>query len=485
MEIFKLFGTILVDSSKAQESISKTEQKAEGFGVKLGGVIKTAAKWGAVIGGAAVAAAGAIMQVDEATKEYRENMAKLNAAYEATGKGTKEATQAYTELYKVLGDQDQATEAAQLLSNLAQNQEDVAKWADISAGIVGRFGDSLPVESLIEASNETAKVGQVTGALADALNWVGISEDEFNDKLAACSSEQERNKLITETLSSTYNEASDAFRKNNEEIIRARENQAKLDESMGKLGEAVGSVKNRLMAEFLPSIASVVGAFADFVSGAEGAEKSLQESIESMVDNIVEKLPEFLSFGIEIITAIATGLIKNLPYLIKQMPYIIGEIIKALLALGGALFDVGLELFGELWDGMKAVWDDLGKWVSDKVSWLADKLAFWRKSKSEMDDDDEPSTATKRYSHAAGLPYVPYDGYQAELHRGETVLNAGNTMDLLNAIGALIQKTAGSGGGTQTINLVVELDGATLAKQTYKYNQKETKLRGASMVPEY
>ena len=51
----------------------------------------------------------------------------------------------------------------------------------------------LPIEGMIESANETAKVGEVTGSLADALNWVGISEDAFNEKLAACSSESERN----------------------------------------------------------------------------------------------------------------------------------------------------------------------------------------------------------------------------------------------------------------------------------------------------
>mgnify|MGYP007015035450 CR=1 FL=1 len=64
---------------------------------------------------------------------------------------------------------------------------------------------------MIESANETAKVGQVTGSLADALNWVGISEDAFNEKLAACSSESERNRLIMETLSGAYDEASAAF----------------------------------------------------------------------------------------------------------------------------------------------------------------------------------------------------------------------------------------------------------------------------------
>ena len=61
MEIFKLFGSILVDSSKAEDSISKTGEKAEGLGGKLGNGIKTAAKWGVALGAAAIAVGGAML----------------------------------------------------------------------------------------------------------------------------------------------------------------------------------------------------------------------------------------------------------------------------------------------------------------------------------------------------------------------------------------------------------------------------------------
>lgn len=59
MEIFKLFGSIMVDSTAAENSISRTGDKADGMGKKLGAGIKTAAKWGAgLVAGAAVAGAG-------------------------------------------------------------------------------------------------------------------------------------------------------------------------------------------------------------------------------------------------------------------------------------------------------------------------------------------------------------------------------------------------------------------------------------------
>ena len=53
LEIFKLVGSIFVDNEKANDSIGKTDKKAEGMGKTLLGGVKTAAKWGAAIVGAA------------------------------------------------------------------------------------------------------------------------------------------------------------------------------------------------------------------------------------------------------------------------------------------------------------------------------------------------------------------------------------------------------------------------------------------------
>ena len=170
------------------------------------------------------------------TEEYRAAQGKLTTAFEAAGYSGDAAQKSYTEFYKILGDTDTATEASQLLAQLAQNEQDITKWTNIAAGVYGTFGDALPIEGMIESANETAKVGQVTGSLADALNWVGISEDAFNEKLAACSSESERNRLIMETLSGAYDEASGAFYRNNEALVASREGQAQLDETLAGLG---------------------------------------------------------------------------------------------------------------------------------------------------------------------------------------------------------------------------------------------------------
>lgn len=320
--------------------------KGAGKGLELG------AKGIAAAGAAAAAAVVALLKIEEETREYRENQAKLNTAFEAAGMAAGTASTAYNELYKVLGDSDNATESAQLLAQLATSEKDVAKWADISAGVVGSFGDALPINSLIEASNETAKVGKVTGTLADALNWVGLSEDEFNSKLAACSTETERTTLITDTLTAAYGDASAAFRENNAAIIEANAVQAEMDASLAKLGGAVSDVKNKLLTEFGPELSDIIDAFVDFTNGVEGAEEALQSSIQKMVDKIAEKLPDFLDFGIDLIVSIATGIIENLPYLLTKLPDIIDAIMDGFGELIPAIFELGENLAVGLWDGI-------------------------------------------------------------------------------------------------------------------------------------
>lgn len=265
----------------------------------------------------------AIWNLDEATEEYRVAQGKLSTAFEAAGYSGEAAQKSYTEFYKILGDTDTATEASQLLAQLAQNEQDITKWTNIATGVYGTFGDALPIEGMIESANETAKVGQVTGSLADALNWVGISEDAFNEKLAACSDESERNRLIMETLSGAYDEASDAFYRNNEALVASREGQAQLDETLAGLGETISNVKNSLRAEFLPAISEVISAFTDMLNGVDGADEAFAGAITGLVNTAVSMLPQFMDTGMQMLTALLSGIIQSLPAVLEGAAQII------------------------------------------------------------------------------------------------------------------------------------------------------------------
>ncbi|ADZ82485.1 phage tail protein [Cellulosilyticum lentocellum] len=95
-------------------------------------------------------------------------------------------------------------------------------------------------------------------------------------------------------------------------------------------------------------------------------------------------------------------------------------IVSTITGIGQSLFDAGKSIFTYLWNGIKQKWDEICSWVSDKVNWLADKLTFWDNGKKKM--AEEYTTDSTDGSHSAGLKYVPFDNYVANLHEGEMVL---------------------------------------------------------------
>lgn len=341
------------DASKGlKDAAEATEKMSDGFTVAKG-VLSDLISTGIQSAISAVGnLASSIWNLDESTEEYRKAQGRLNTAFETAGYSAETAQEAYSAFYGILGDTDTATEASQLLAQLADSAEDVSVWTNIAAGVSGTFGDSLPIEGLIEAANETANVGTVTGVLADALNWVGISEDEFNEKLAECSTESQRNQLIMETLAAQYDEASDAFYRNNAALVESRNAQAQMDAVLAQLGLTVSTVKNNLISEFLPAISNVATAFNGMLTGVEGADEQFAEAISNFVSTAVERLPEFMSFGVQIISSVASGLIQAMPTLISSIPQIISQIGSALMALAPQVMEMGGQILTQLANGI-------------------------------------------------------------------------------------------------------------------------------------
>ena len=394
----------------------------------LGSATKSFAKWGAASAGAVTAA---FLAMDNATEDYRIAQGKLNTAYEAAGYSAETAATAYNEFYQILGDTDTATEASQLLSKLVQNEQDVTKWTRVAAGVSGTFGDSLPIEGLIEATNETAKVGKVTGVLADALNWVGISEDKMNERLERTSSEAERNRILLETLTGSYDDAADAFYRNNEQLVQARKNQAALSAMTAKLGNASAIAKNSLMRLFgVQEDGSIRAgsALAWLNDRAESVLAKFQEwSQDGTMDALAQKLDQGLARAGEMagnafqwvldhgdtikrwVVGLGTALalvkvaqfasgVMNAIKTVKLFASTVGAIVAAnpvVLAIVAAIAAISLLVAnwdkvkakaGELWDGIKTVFGGIkdsivGAFNSAKeavgsfFSWIGDKLS--------------------------------------------------------------------------------------------------------------
>ena len=241
----------------------------------------------------------AVVNFGKAALELQKTQAKLNTAFQSVGSTAQQAAEAYNGLFRFLGDQDRSVEAAAHLAKLTTNQKELAEWTKICQGIYATFGDSLPIEGLTEAANETAKVGKVTGVMADALNWAGVSEDEFNAKLAQTTSFSEREALIRSTLNGLYSDAAVIYERNNKALLEHNESQARLDASMLRAGQAVmplmtalNNLSAVLFDALAPAIEVISNALATFVGwitkgvqavlGLFGAVTGASTSITSM-----------------------------------------------------------------------------------------------------------------------------------------------------------------------------------------------------------
>ena len=358
------------DMVKIQKEIDDTSEKLKKSKIDWESVGDTVGKVGKAIGagvaamGAAIgAAAGAFLGLAESTREARVNMGKLETGFTTAGHSAEDAKKTYTELYGVLGDDGQATEAAAHLAKLTKNEKELATWTDIATGVYATFGDSLPIENLTEAANETAKTGAITGGLADAVNWAGVSEDEFQASLDKCSTEQERQALITKTLNGLYSDAAEKYREVNGDIIDAQKATASLNSAMAELGaiaEPIVTKLKQLAAELLQQITPFVeligNGLVGALTGAEGAAQQFTDGLLGMVtfaiQKLTEMLPTFINFAFQMIANIATGIAQALPTLVPSLVQLVADIVQVLIDNIPLLIDAALQLVTGLAQGI-------------------------------------------------------------------------------------------------------------------------------------
>lgn len=304
---------ITADSKPLQKDIDKAKDSVKGFGKdsekavdafdKAMDEAKQACKTAMLaISGFIAGAVTAMTGLAESTREMRNNQAKLATAFETAGASAEVATQVYDDLYRVLGDDSQAVEAANHLALLTTNEQELAEWTEICQGVYATFGDSLPIEGLAEAANETAKVGEVTGSLADALNWAGISEEAFNEILAECNTEAEREQKIRQALNDTYKTAARNYERNNTEVLKANEAQNKLNKALsdaGEIAEPVTTMIKEMGATLLEDMKEPLKDISKFLTG------TLFPAIKKVYGWIKENMPLVTSLVVGLSTAYA------------------------------------------------------------------------------------------------------------------------------------------------------------------------------------
>lgn len=433
---------------------------------------------GVLVGGAAVAGAKAladgIINITESTKEYRTILGTLETSSKQAGYTQEQTTEIYKKFQAVLGDTQKAATATANLQALGLSQENLRVIVEQAIGAWATYGDSIPIDSLAESINETVQVGKVTGVFADALNWAGTSEDEFNERLAACADTTERANLVLTQLSEQGLQATgQAWVENNQDIIAANTAQEAMNESMAQLGEALqpaasflleyGSALVDVATMGVNALSSLVEWFGNLFTAQQKAMQASFEAIDSqysLADYQANGLVSWDGGTYNEKTKQWEGMTSKIDYAAAKRMQDAGTFTRA----------AGVSKSDALQRG----------WSVSSVSDLLKRRV--------------------NGSHANGLDYVPFDGYVAELHQGEAVLTSGEASFLRSAMAAgrtlggsrrssrsVSDSDTGGSGGTPkvydlTIPVELTIDGATFARKEYKYRIAEDNRRGVSLA---
>lgn len=427
MEIFKLVGSIMVDSADAESSIQKTSDKAEGLGNKLSSGIKTAGKWAAGIGAAAVAVGGAMVKAAKDTADTMDAIDKGSQRMKVTA-------ERYQEL----------SYAANLCGVEMSTMERAAKKLE---GTDMSMDDAMKsIYALGTAEERSAKAAELFGEsiayqLTPMLNASG-------DEMDAMAKEAHDLGLVmsNETVSSG----------------------AELNDMFAKVESSMTALKTGLMSEFMPyimeildwviqnipqireTVGKVMGAIMPIVKPILDAIMAMLPPLMDAIQTLIDWIMPYLEPVISAITDLVSGFISLMQ---GDFEGFINGLISFLNGVVSTFTQLGADIISGIWQGMKNIWGSVASWFQRKIDWLNDKLSIFRSGQAEL----ASGTAA-----ASGLPYVPYDNFPVMLHRGETVISRQEADKL---------REGGEGGGI-TINQYIEATPQTpveLAAATASY----------------
>ena len=171
--------------------------------------------------------------------------------------------------------------------------------------------------------------------------------------------------------------------------------------------------------------------------------------IEKLVEALIENAPEILSAGLELSLALIEGIISIIPNLLETSktlaknlaeyitnPENVQKIADTATDLINGLIDgfnnvldtltsVGRDVVDSIKKGISDAWEGLKTWFNGIWNSLfGDRNVNVNVTKSGPSNDDNNNKPPVDDSAADGLYYVPFDGFIAELHKGERVLTA-------------------------------------------------------------
>ena len=220
---------------------------------------------------------------------------------------------------------------------------------------------------------------------------------------------------------------------------------ADISELSSQLIQSVGTVAENV----LPVVETVLKNIA------EAVQRDGPEMIEKFVSYAIEKLPEVISLGLQMVISLVKGIAQNIPQLVTSVLNMMATIVQTIWDSLPDIIEVGKNIVRGLWEGIKA----MASWIGDKVSGFVGGLVDGVKGVLGIHSPSRVCAGIGQ-NMALGLG----QGFERQMQSVtagiqdaiptptvDTVYNAAAGM-----VNGLAAQSAGSPGGSYTINLVLQ-----------------------------
>lgn len=379
-------------NAEAMKSRRLAALTALGNGTKkvLSGVGTAAAGIGEVVGKAAAAASAGVAAIGAAGGVALVGM--LNMAKEAA---------------------EAAKAAAEADEELTADQQ---RWLEFSGQLDALSGSATNAKSAI-AGILLPMLGDLATEGTDFLN-------RFTADMSAAAGDTEKQ---TEILAQYIADGAKLILSKLPEYIQSgKKLLAGVGAGLSEAAPELFDMAEDLLSEFLNFIITKAPELAEgglemvlqLIEGIDG--ENLADTASGLVTRLVNMLakyaPKIMTAATKLIGDFVVGIAQNAPMLLEGGWDLLMGLLEGVFSGMAEIPGVCQDLIYAFIDGIAAAWGNLVSWFNG----LWDNLFSGR----DVDVNVNASGAAIDGSHASGLRYVPFDGYLAQLHRGEAVLPA-------------------------------------------------------------
>lgn len=352
MELFKLFGTIMIDNDKANKSLQKTDQQAQSSGTKMVNTFKkVATAVGAYLSVKAIKDFG--QSCIDAYKVQEAAELKLETVMKQRMKASDSSIQSVKDLASeqqklgVVGDELQLNGAQQLATFLDNDKALKTLIPAMNNLAVQQNGVNVSADKMVNIGNLMGKVMQ---GQTGALKKVGITFTESQEKVLKYGNEQERAAMLAQVITDNVGNMNEEFAKTDTGKIQQAKN------NFGDLQEKIGGY-------LMPILGTLAGWFNSFVMFiSENLDPAL-----SGIGAIFNQIGEVFGINQENISLLWETYGK--PVFDRFL-----EIINTLKQSWETIFPALQDLWNSFWSTLQVFWDSVGKPIFDTIMFIVDEV---------------------------------------------------------------------------------------------------------------